>query len=493
MYLHTCFTAVIFTALPWITFGENQELSYVTPTPLIDINKDLKPLYFGSESDYFISTYPADTITAHQVCRNLTDITGKHFRLLTLESLQEASELQPRLGSLNLTGIWTAGEKFYSDNGEISVFWSTVNGQLPMQFKDFYKGASVRQRRDVGDGEGLRYSSDTNTANSLLYPWIKLNENGEGKCRNGKYAPPECEPVECNVTMPDCSTITPPCTIKNQTECSVIRPDCTAKCENCTVTPPQCFAKPKPCTVTTEECQTTRPPCTVETPPCVTTRPPCKTVQPPCDVSIPPPCTTRQPCIPSFRKDNCTTVTFPCRTIKGNRTVCPPPRTICEPEFRCPPPEICQSPAIICPPPLTYCEPETTVCPEAIVTCPKPVIYCPQPVVNCPIPEIVCTQPQVSCSPPVVNCPGLITTCPAPSLQCDDPQVHCPPPVVTCSKPEPCEPPEIPFPPCGEETTTSTTTQRPCPGCGCVFMSKRHDFKWDIGTCNKEYHFICEG
>ncbi|ODM89523.1 PDZ domain-containing protein 8 [Orchesella cincta] len=95
-----------------------------------------------------------------------------------------------------------------------------------------------------------------------------------------------------------------------------------------------------------------------------------KTVQPPCDISTPPPCTTRQPCIPSFRKENCTTETFPCRISRRNQTICPPPRTVCQPEFKCPPPDV-----------------------------------------DCPKPDIVCTQPQVVCSPPIVNCPGLVTTC----------------------------------------------------------------------------------
>ncbi|ODN02470.1 hypothetical protein Ocin01_04212 [Orchesella cincta] len=195
--------AVILTALPWLTFGENPEVSYLTPTPLLDIHKDLKPLFFGSQSDYFISTFAADAITAKQVCQNLTDLTGKHFRLLTLESLEESSELQPRIESLDLTGIWTGGEKFYNTKGEISIFWSSVAGQLPMQYKNFHQRASVRERRDSEDGVGFQ-----NTASAVLYPWIKVSESeggGGGRCRNGKYVPPECEPVKCNVTMPECT------------------------------------------------------------------------------------------------------------------------------------------------------------------------------------------------------------------------------------------------------------------------------------------------
>lgn len=108
-----------------------------------------------------------------------------------------------------ISGVWTAGEKSFNDNGAISVFWSTNKGIEPMAFKNFRNGLSVRMRRDNDrSNEGIEVVSG-NSVVSTLHPWLKIgdSENG-GKCRSGRYAPPECEPVQCNVTMPECTYVT---------------------------------------------------------------------------------------------------------------------------------------------------------------------------------------------------------------------------------------------------------------------------------------------
>lgn len=111
-------------------------------------------------------------------------------------------------------GIWTAGEKNFNSQGAISVFWSTGEGTQAMTYKNFRQGIYARSR----ESKAVDMQRNFNSSSSLMYPWLGVKTlSSGGKCRIGKYTPPECEPVQCNVTMPECQyyLVSSKCSIYN--------------------------------------------------------------------------------------------------------------------------------------------------------------------------------------------------------------------------------------------------------------------------------------
>lgn len=103
----------------------------------------------------------------------------------------------------DVTGVWMSAEKGFDEHGDISEFWILDKGHREtMQYKNFRTGLSGRVFQHFAD-EFEQVSPNFFT--QVHYPWLLRNSPEGGRCKNARFRPPGCEPVKCNVTIPDCT------------------------------------------------------------------------------------------------------------------------------------------------------------------------------------------------------------------------------------------------------------------------------------------------
>jgi hypothetical protein len=120
--------------------------------------------------------------------------------------------------------LWTSGRKYNSTSSKYQ--WTSPLPSFSMNFTNFPTSSMLAKLTQFYSTREIQ----------------ERKRRGQKRCKNLDLSS-KCTPGRCNVTLPDCTTHTPQCTITSQSECSSVRPECGASCNNCTITPPVCHVQ----------------------------------------------------------------------------------------------------------------------------------------------------------------------------------------------------------------------------------------------------------